>query len=58
MSPDQLSRSELLAGRPVSSLAAHNAVAALPLPPPSPAPVEHAPKATTEQHVQKASCKL
>lgn len=38
ISPDQASRSSSAAGRPASWLAAHRAVAALPEPPPSPAP--------------------
>jgi hypothetical protein len=38
MSPDHSSSCALVAGRPVSSLAANRVVAALPLPPPRPAP--------------------
>mmetsp|Transcript_26002 Transcript_26002/g.56693 ORF Transcript_26002/g.56693 Transcript_26002/m.56693 type:complete len:286 (-) Transcript_26002:304-1161(-) len=38
ISPDQVSRSSLLAGPPHSWLAAYKVVAALPLPPPKPAP--------------------
>lgn len=38
MSPLHVSRSSTEAGLPVSSLAAHNAVAAFPDPPPRPAP--------------------
>lgn len=39
ISPDHSSSSAFVAGRSVSRLAAHSAVAALPLPPPRPAPV-------------------
>lgn len=42
ISPDHLSSCSLLAGRPVSSLAAQSVVAALALPPPSPAPDQQA----------------
>ena len=47
ISPDHFSSCALLAGFPPSSLAAHSAAAALPLPPPRPAPEAHRCAVTT-----------
>lgn len=53
MSPDHCSNSALVAGRPVSSLAAYRVVAALPLPPPRPAPVGTAQIILHQMHCQQ-----
>jgi hypothetical protein len=53
MSPDHSSSCSVVAGRPVSSLAAQRVVAALPLPPPSPAPVGAHSRMTGRQQPQQ-----